>query len=157
MNSVILIGRLARDPEIRYTQSQMAVCNFTVAVNRPVRNGEQQQADFIRVVTWGRLAENCSRYLQKGKLAGVKGRIQTGSYEKDGQKHYTTEVVAENVEFLSPANAQGQNHSSSQQHQQRNDPPKANYSQPAPQQSQMSMDEDLPPGFMEIDEEDIPF
>ena len=90
-------------------------------------------------------------------MAGVKGRIQTGSYEKDGQKHYTTEIVAENVEFLSPANAQGQNQKGNQQHQQRNDPPKANYSQPAPQQSQMSMDEDLPPGFMEIDEEDIPF
>ena len=101
MNSVVLIGRLTRDPEVRYTAgTQMAVCTFTVAIDRPVRAGGEKQTDFPRVTVFGKQAENCERFLAKGRLVGVQGRIQTGSYtNRDGQKVYTTDVVAEEVEF----------------------------------------------------------
>lgn len=102
MNNVILIGRLTRDPEVRYTaNTQMAVCTFTFAVDRPTKQGEEKKADFPRVITFGKQAENCEKYLQKGRLVAVQGRIQTGSYKnKEGQTVYTTDVVADRVEFL---------------------------------------------------------
>ena len=102
MNSVVLIGRLTRDPEIRYTAStQMAVASFTVAIDRPVRAGGEKQTDFPRVTVFGKQAENCERFLAKGRLVGVQGRLQTGSYtNKDGATVYTTDVVADRVEFL---------------------------------------------------------
>ena len=102
MNSVVLIGRLTRDPEIRYiSESQMAVATFTVAIDRPVRSGQEKKTDFPRVTVFGRQAENCERFLAKGRLVGVQGRIQTGSYtNKDGVTVYTTDVVADRVEFL---------------------------------------------------------
>ena len=102
MNSVVLIGRLTRDPEIRYTSgTQMAVATFTVAVDRPVKAGEEKKADFPRVTVFGKQAENCEKYLAKGRLVGIHGRIQTGSYtNKDGATVYTTDVVADRVEFL---------------------------------------------------------
>ena len=104
MNSVILIGNLARDPELSYTTSQKAVCKFTLAVAKPRRNGEDQGADFIRVVVWDRQAENCDRYLAKGRKVAVMGRIVTGSYkDRDGKTVYTTDVVADRVEFLTAA------------------------------------------------------
>ena len=101
MNEVFLIGRLARDPELSYTQSQTARCVFTIAVDRPRRNGEEQGADFIRVVVWNKQAENCDRYLSKGRQVAVLGSIRTGSYENSsGTKVYTTDVFANRVEFL---------------------------------------------------------
>lgn len=102
MNSVILIGRLTRDPEVRYiAESQMAVATFTVAIDRPVRAGKEKQTDFPRVTVFGKQAENCERFLTKGRLVGVQGRLQTGSYKnKDGATVYTTDVVADRVEFL---------------------------------------------------------
>ena len=102
MNSVILIGRLARDPELSYTaNTQTAMCRFTIAVDRPRRQGEDQGADFIRITVWGRQAESCDRYLSKGRQVAVMGRIQTGSYkDRNGETVYTTDVVAERVEFL---------------------------------------------------------
>lgn len=101
MNSVILIGRLTRDPEVRYTASQMAVASFTLAIDRPVRSGSEKQTDFPRVTVFGKQAENCERYLQKGRLVAVQGRLQTGSYKnKDGVTVYTTDVVADRVQFL---------------------------------------------------------
>ena len=101
MNSVVLIGRLTRDPEVRYTAgTQMAVCTFTVAIDRPVRAGAEKQTDFPRVTVFGKQAENCERFLAKGRLVGVQGRIQTGSYvNRDGQKIYTTDVVILEQEF----------------------------------------------------------
>lgn len=97
MNNVVLIGRLTKDPEITYTQNGTAVCKFTLAVNRQGKDG----ADFIRIVTWNKTAENCSKYLAKGRQAAVQGRIQTGSYKnKDGHTVYTTDVIANNVQFL---------------------------------------------------------
>lgn len=106
MNSVILIGRLARDPELSYTpNTQMAVCRFTLAVDR---TGKDNGADFIRVTVWDRQAETCNKYLAKGRQAAVMGRIQTGSYkDRNGQTVYTTDVVADRVEFL--GSAQGNN------------------------------------------------
>ena len=96
MNSVILIGRLTHDPELSYTAGQKVVCKFTLAVDR-VKDG----ADFIRIITWDKQAENCSKYLSKGRQAAVRGRIQTGSYDdRNGNKVYTTDVVADNVEFI---------------------------------------------------------
>ncbi|MDY2960573.1 MAG: single-stranded DNA-binding protein [Hornefia sp.] len=102
MNSVQLIGRLTRDPEVRYTaSSQMAVATFTVAIDRPTRAGSERQTDFPRITVFGKQAENCEKYLAKGRRVAVEGRIQTGSYQnKNGDTVYTTDVVANRVEFL---------------------------------------------------------
>ncbi len=101
MNNVVLIGRLTKDPELRFTAgSGKAVATFTIAVNRSF--GRDSQADFIRIVVWEKQGENCANYLSKGSLVGIQGRIQTGSYETNsGERRYTTEVVASMVEFLS--------------------------------------------------------
>ena len=101
MNNVILIGRLVREPELRYTSgSQMAVCRFTLAIDRRVKQGEEKKTDFPNIICFGKTAENCEKFLAKGRKVAVQGRLQTGSYEKDGVKHYTTDVIADNVEFL---------------------------------------------------------
>lgn len=110
MNNVVLIGRLTRDPELRYIpNSGQAVSTFSLAIDKQLSKEKKQEmesrnqptADFINIVVWGRVAENCANYLAKGRLVGVQGRIQSGSYEaKDGTKRYTTDVVAQNVEFL---------------------------------------------------------
>lgn len=102
MNNVVLIGRLTRDPEVRYTaNTQMAVATFTLAVDRPVKSGEEKKADFPRVIVFGKQAENCEKYLSKGRLVSVQGRLQTGSYQnREGVTVYTTDVVADRVEFL---------------------------------------------------------
>ena len=103
MNSVILTGRLTRDPQIRYApQSQTAVANFTLAVDRArAKEGQDRDADFPDVVAFGKTAEIIERYAAKGSLIDVSGRLQTRTYEKDGRKVYVTEVVAERVELLS--------------------------------------------------------
>jgi single-strand DNA-binding protein len=101
MNSVSLIGRISRDPEVRYTNSEnaMAIAKFTLAVDRRF-NKEQQSADFISCVAFGKTAEHIEKYWRKGMKMGATGRIQTGSYtNRDGQKVYTTDVVIEQVEF----------------------------------------------------------
>lgn len=101
MNSVVLIGRLTRDPELRYSANQMAVCNFTIAIDRPHKQGEEKKTDFPRVTVFGKQAENCERFLKKGRLVGVQGRLATGSYQdKNGNTVYTTDVNADRVEFL---------------------------------------------------------
>lgn len=109
MNNVILIGRLTRDPELRYTQGGTAVATFTLAVDKGLSREKKQEAesrnqptaDFINIIVWGKMGENCVNYLAKGRLTAVQGRIQTGSYNhKDGYRVYTTDVVASNVEFL---------------------------------------------------------
>jgi len=101
LNRVVLIGRLTKEPDLRYTQSGIAVTRFTLAVDRGFKNQDgEKQADFIPITVWRGAAESCAKYLQKGRLVAVAGRIQTGSYDKDGQRHYTTEVVADEVRFL---------------------------------------------------------
>ena len=100
-NKVVLIGRLVRDPELRYTPSGKAVANFTLAVDRGFKDGEgNNQADFIRIVCWDKQAENVANNLGKGRLVCVDGSIRTGSYEKDGQKVYTTDIQASRIVFL---------------------------------------------------------
>ncbi|MHA7964979.1 single-stranded DNA-binding protein [Paenibacillus oryzae] len=102
LNRVILIGRLTRDPELRYTPAGVAVTQFTLAVDRPFSSGQgEREADFIPVVTWRQLAETCANYLRKGRLTAVEGRIQVRNYENnEGKRVYVTEVIADNVRFL---------------------------------------------------------
>jgi len=98
LNKVILVGRLTRDPEVRYTQTGKAVASFSVAVDTGY--GENKRADFIPIVVWDKLAEVCGNNLTKGRRILVEGRLQISEYEKDGQKRRSAEVVAQNIEFL---------------------------------------------------------
>ena len=110
MNKVILMGRLTRDPEVRYSQGEQAtaIARYTLAVDRRFKRDGDQTADFIGCVAFGKLGEFAEKYLRKGTKVVVTGRIQTGSYtNKDGQRVYTTDVVAENVEFAESKNASG--------------------------------------------------
>jgi single-strand DNA-binding protein len=101
LNRVILIGRLTRDPELRYTTSGLAVARLSVAVDRPFTNQQgERETDFIDVVVWRKLAETCANHLAKGRLVAVDGRLQIRPWEKDGVKHRSAEVVAETVRFL---------------------------------------------------------
>ena len=100
MNSVIILGRLTKEPEVRYAgTANTAICNFTMAVNRTFKKDGQPDADFIPIVTLGKTAEFCGKYFAKGLKVAVRGRIQTRTWEKDGTKHYVTEIVAEQVDF----------------------------------------------------------
>ena len=107
MNKVFLIGRLTRDPELRYTGSNTPVATFSIAINRNFTNSAgEREADFINIVVWRKQAENVKNYLQQGSQVAIDGRIQTRNYEdKEGQKRYVTEVVADNVEFLGSKNS----------------------------------------------------
>ena len=138
MNSVSLIGRLTKDPDIRYgAASQTAVARFTIAIDRGKdKNGEDRGADFPGIVCFGKTAELCERYLGKGRLVGIQGRIQTGSYEKDGRKVYTTEVLADRVEFLDRGDKSGGS---------------------AAQMGGAPSDNQVPEGFTEMTDDDIPF
>lgn len=117
MNKWIGIGNLTRDPELSETPNGTAVCKFTVAVNRNFTNANgDRECDFINVVAWRSLAENCGRFLSKGKKVSVVGSLQTRSYESNGEKKYVTEIMADEVEFLSPKDED--NHQSQRQSQQ---------------------------------------
>lgn len=145
MNCVQLIGRLTRDPETRYS-GETAVCHFTLAVNRQRSRDGEQQADFIRIVAFGKQAETVERYLSKGRQVAVNGRIQTGSYkDKDGRTVYTTDVIANNVEFLGGKSERTEgNHGGGYESG----------------RSQESIEPgDLPTGFSEVwgNEDDLPF
>jgi len=103
LNRVVLVGRLTRDPELRYTQQNTPITSFTIAVNRQFSNAQtgEKETDFIPIVVWRKQAENVKKFMQKGSLVGVEGRIQVRTYDdKDGVKRYVTEVVADNVVFL---------------------------------------------------------
>lgn len=130
MNNVVLIGRLAKDPELRYTaQTQMAVATFSIAIDRGKdKNGDDKGADFPRIMVFGKQAENCEKFLSKGSLVGIQGRIQTGSYKnKNGDTVYTTDVVANFVKFL---DSKGK---------------------------EEKKQEDVPEGFAELEDEECPF
>src|SRR5690625_193562 len=102
LNRVVLVGRLTRDPELKYTATGIAVANFTTACNRPFRNKQgEQEVDFINCVEWRKPADNLANYKKKGSEIGIEGRLQSRSYEgQDGKRVYVTEVVADNVQFL---------------------------------------------------------
>ena len=120
MNKVVLIGRLTRDPELRYTGNNTPVATFSLAVNRNFSNQQgEREADFINIVVWRKQAENVKNYLSQGSQAAVEGRIQTRSYEdNNGQRRYVTEVVADNVEFLGSKNSS--NNTNNQNNQAKN-------------------------------------
>lgn len=101
MNKVILTGRLTRDPEVRYSQSDNQICiaKFSLAVNRKYAKDGEQSADFLNCTAFGKTGEFVEKYFRKGMKADIEGRLQTGSYEKDGVKHYTTDVIIEGIEF----------------------------------------------------------
>lgn len=141
MNSTVLIGRLCADPELRFLQGNATpLCKFRLAVDRGLSKEKKQEAeskgyqtaDFINITVWGKMGESCANYLAKGRLVGVQGRIQTGSYTKDdGTRVYTTEVVANNVEFLEWGDRQ--------------------------QGNSGQADSFVPDGFIPVDDSDIPF
>lgn len=107
MNKVILMGRLVKDPDVRYTQGQEQLCiaRYTLAVDRKFKKEGQQSADFISCVAFGKAGEFAERYFHKGTKIVIEGRIQTGSYEKDGQKVYTTDIAIESQEFAESKNS----------------------------------------------------
>ncbi|SDQ05060.1 single-stranded DNA-binding protein [Virgibacillus salinus] len=125
LNRVVLVGRLTKDPDLRYTPNGVAVANFTIAVNRPFSNQQgNRDADFINCVVWRRPAENLANYMKKGSLIGVDGRLQTRTFEgKDGKTVFVTEVVADSVQFLESkgsSQSSGQQASGYQQNQSQN-------------------------------------
>lgn len=124
INNVVLVGRLTKDPELKYTQSGIASCRFTLAANRPFKNAAgEQEADFINCVTWRKTAENTANFLRKGSLAGIEGRIQTSNFEgKDGNRVFMTEIVADSVQFLEPKPASSNQSNGGNQSGQTNTP-----------------------------------
>ena len=158
MNSVSLLGRLTRDPEISYSRSDTNICKFTLAIDRPVRQGEEKQADFIRITVFGRQADACGRYLSKGRQAAVQGRLQTSTYkDRNGENRSVTDVIAEKVEFIgsaektSPRSSSGQIEASADQR-----PPADTRPEPRYEQQRMSYEDDLPSSFTATTD-DIPF
>ncbi|MFB4168774.1 single-stranded DNA-binding protein [Virgibacillus sp. JSM 102003] len=125
LNRVVLVGRLTKDPDLRYTPNGVAVANFTIAVNRPFSNQQgNRDADFINCVVWRRQAENLANYMKKGSMIGVDGRLQTRTFEgKDGKTVFVTEVVGDSVQFLETkgsSQSSGQQASGYQQNQNQN-------------------------------------
>lgn len=108
INRVVLVGRLTKDIDLSYTPSGVAKAQFTLAVNRPFSNQSgEREADFVQIQAWRKQAENAANFLKKGSLVGIDGKIQTGSYERDGQRIYFTNVVADSIQFLEPRNSTG--------------------------------------------------
>ena len=101
INQVSLVGRLTRDPELRYTANGIGVCNFSIAVNRPFKNQSgENEADFLNVTVWRKQAEHVANYMKKGSLVGIEGSLRSRRYEKDGQQVYVVDVQADRVAFL---------------------------------------------------------
>ena len=141
MNKVILIGRFVRDPEVRYTSNDKCCANFSIAVDRKYKQEGQQDADFPRVIAWGKTAEFIEKYFRQGMKIVIEGRIQTGSYKnKDGNTVYTTDIIADSVEFVESKSASSNSNSSK------------------PAESKPKIDED---GWMsipeDVDDEGLPF
>lgn len=128
LNRVVLVGRLTRDPDLRYTPNGIAVANFNIAVNRPFKNQNgDQEADFLNCVIWRKPAENLANYMKKGSMIGVDGRLQSRTFEgKDGKTVYVTEVVADSVQFLESRNSNNSEkpNSSAQNNYQNQDKPR---------------------------------
>lgn len=183
INNVTLVGRLTKDVDLRYTPSGVPTARFTLAVNRQFKQDGGPEADFVSCVTWRKTAENLANFMKKGNLIGLTGRIQTGSYEgQDGKRVYTTDVVADNIQFLEPrnnteSNTQANNNHSyynpnqtnlnqnlqnnNQQHQNpQNNGAQQQYEAP-PQNNYTRVDEDPfangKGGPVEINEDDLPF
>lgn len=150
INRTVLVGRLTKDPELRYTSSNLPVAKFTLAVNRTFAGPSgEREADFIQCVVWRKQAENLARFVKKGSLVGVEGRIQTGSYDdKDGIRKYTTEVVCDSVQFLEPKGSENNSNYSydnrdSYETQYRNEPQQSRRQESTP--------------TIDVAEDDLPF
>ena len=154
MNRVILIGRLTRDPELRYTQNGLAVAQMSLAVDRRFRrDNATQTADFFTLVAWDKLAEICGNNLTKGRRIGVEGRLQSRSYEaKDGTKRYVVEVVIDNLEFLDSKNSDSRSNSTDD-----NFPSDADYQGAPPAQTSRSASSKPADFGGDMEDEDIPF
>ena len=136
MNKVFLIGNLTRDPEVSVVGSGVQICRFAIAVNRNYTNSEgNRETDFLNITAWRNLAERCGKYLRKGNKVAVSGSIQVRSYEQNGEKRIATDIVADDVEFLTPKNAAEGS---------------AEYSAPAPAPDKVV-------GLEPVDETDLPF
>ncbi|MEK5040638.1 single-stranded DNA-binding protein [Sporosarcina sp. FSL K6-3457] len=180
INRVVLVGRLTKDPELKYTQTGVAVTRFTLAVNRTFSNQSgEREADFINCVTWRKQAENTANFLRKGSLTGIEGRIQTSSFDgQDGKRVFMTEVVADSVQFLEPRNASTADRSGAgyggapsygapsqgaQQNEQpyyQNQQPTQQYQQQPNQQNYTRTDNDpfsTGGGPIEVSDDDLPF
>jgi single-strand DNA-binding protein len=147
LNRVVLVGRLTKDPELRYTPNGVPVATFTLAVNRPFSNQQgQREADFLNCVIWRKPAENVANYLKKGNLAGVDGRIQTRSYDgQDGKRIYVTEVLADSIQFLETRSSQSSQNSGQN----------ANYTSPPPRKDEDPFAQSS--SHFEINDDDLPF
>lgn len=154
MNIVTLIGRLTKDPDVKHIPgNQMVVATFNIAIDRPSKSGQDKKADFPRITVFGRQAENCEKFLSKGMRVGIQGRIQTGSYtNKDGQTVYTTDVVADRVEFLEWGDKQQSGDSQNRVSVEQN-----NNSQQQMQQTSIGENIEIPEGFQAIQDDEIPF
>ena len=150
INRTVLVGRLTRDPELRYTSSNIAVVKFTLAVNRTFTGPSgEREADFIQCVVWRKQAENLARFVKKGSLLGIEGRIQTGSYDdKDGIRKYTTEVVCDSVQFLEPKNQNTESTDTYGGQEYQRSYQKNDYEKPKKQESTPTID---------VAEDDLPF
>ena len=159
INRVVLVGRLTRDVEVRKTASGLSVATFTVACDRRMARGQdgnnQQSADFISCVAWRQAADFLGSYARKGALVGVEGRIQTRSYDRDGQKVYVTEIVCDTVNLLeSKSQSQSRAQNSSYQDNSYQQP----YSQPKPSTNDDFVSDDFGAGLgMDISSADLPF
>ena len=151
INRTVLVGRLTKDPELKYTSSNIAFARFTMAVNRTFTGPSgEREADFIQCIVWRKQAENLARFVRKGSLVGIEGRIQTGSYDdKDGIRKYTTDVVCDSVQFLEPKGQDNNNNNNSQDRGFNNDH-KQNFYEEKPQKKQS-----VP--SIDVTEDDLPF
>lgn len=164
INSVCLVGRLTRDPELKYTGNNIAVATFSLAVNRNFKdaNGERE-TDFINCVIWRQQAENLANWAKKGVLIGITGRIQTRSYEnQQGQRIYVTEVVAENFQMLESRNSQGNQQNQGSSFQNGNSSKGGNVNngynqQPQQQAPNFGRSNQMQGNPMDIQESDLPF
>ncbi|WP_217588444.1 single-stranded DNA-binding protein [Lentibacillus saliphilus] len=159
LNRVVLVGRLTKDPDLRYTQSGVAVANFTIAVNRPFSNQQgAREADFINCVVWRRPAENLANFMKKGNLIGVDGRVQTRTFEgQDGKTVFVTEIVADSVQFLEPKGSsqnRGQDAPGFQQNQNQNFNQNQSQGQNQPNKGSIFQEEGEP---IDISDDDLPF
>ncbi|MCM3398087.1 single-stranded DNA-binding protein [Oceanobacillus profundus] len=169
LNRVVLVGRLTRDPDLRYTPNGVAVANFTIAVNRPFSNQQgNREADFINCVVWRRPAENLANFMKKGSMIGVDGRVQTRSFEgQDGKTVYVTEIVADSVQFLESkgSSSGGQDSQGYQQNRNQNQFQNQNQYQPNQNQNQFQPNNNQPQDDpfknngepIDISDDDLPF
>jgi single-strand DNA-binding protein len=156
INRCVLVGRLTKDPELRYTPNGVAVATFTLAVNRQFANQQgEREADFLNIVVWRKVAENVANYLKKGSLAGVDGRIQVRTHEKDGKRQYFTEIIADTVQFLESKNRNENGNNQSNTNTRQNQ----NHSNASQNSGYTKLDDDpfYGNGAIQISDSDLPF